>query len=308
MDREAHQLAKNVSTSPATAPTAAHNGALLLIYPHPDDETFSAAGTMAAAVSGGVAVTLVCATRGEAGMSGIAALDTPEILGAVREQELRAAAAVLGVTDVRFLGYRDSGMASSPDNDDPRALIQAPEEQVVAQLVVQVRAIRPATVLTFGPDGVYGHPDHLYLNRAATDAVRVAGDAEYRAELGEPWRVRALYWSTAPRERLQALAALPESPLQRLPSETVARLGTPRAEITTVIDVRPFRELKLRAVAAHRTQFGEGGPLASIPSEQREATLTREHFVRVRLPWDRPAAWPDDLLSALAAVSPIDPA
>ena len=284
-------------------------GPLLLIFAHPDDETFGCAGVMAAATARGVPVTLICATRGEAGKTGIAALDTPAILGAVREQELRAAAAAVGVSDVRFLDYRDSGMAGTPENDDPRAFIHAPEAEVVAKLVVHLRAVRPATVITFGPEGIYGHPDHLAVHRAAVAAVTAAADPGFMPAVGDPWRVTALYYNAAPRERLLPLLDRPGGPLRDLPPEQRATIGTPRAEITTVIDIAPYREAKLRAIAAHRTQTGEGGPLANVPKEQQEMRLSREHFVRVPLPWDdTTAALPADLLERLAAASPVAPA
>src|SRR5829696_5713919 len=99
---------------------------LLAIFAHPDDETFGAAGVMAAAVERGVPVTVISATRGEAGESSVAGLDAPEQLGVVREQELREAMRQIGVSDVRLLGYRDSGMAGSPSAEDPQAFIRAP--------------------------------------------------------------------------------------------------------------------------------------------------------------------------------------
>jgi len=145
-------------------------GPLMLVFAHPDDETFGCAGVMALAAERGVPVTLLSITRGEAGKTGIPQLDQPEILGAVREQELRAAVATVGVADVRFLDYRDSGMAGTPENDDPRAFIRAHEGEVVARLVVHLRAVRPATLITFGPEGIYGHPDHLRTHRSAIAA------------------------------------------------------------------------------------------------------------------------------------------
>ena len=285
--------------------TASTDGPLLLIFAHPDDESFGCAGVMAAASARCVSVALISATRGEAGKTSIPALDTPEILGAVREQELRAAAAVVGVVDVRFLDFRDSGMAGTPENDDPRAFLRAPEALVVAKLVIHLRAVRPATVVTFGPDGIYGHPDHLAIHRATVAAVAAAADPAYRPEIGSPWRIRAFYFNAAPRERLQALADRPDGPFRDLSPEERAKLGTPLSEITTIVDISAYRDAKWRAIAAHRTQTGEGGPLADIPEERREFLMAREHFVRVPLPWDDPNALPDDFLSALAAASAV---
>ena len=282
-------------------------GPLLLIFAHPDDESFACAGVMAAATARGVPVTLISATRGEAGKSGIPQLDTPEILGAVREQELRAAAAAVGVVDVRFLDYRDSGMAGTPENDDPRAFVRAAEEDVVAKLVVHLRAVRPATVITFGPDGIYGHPDHLAVHRATVAAVHAAADPRCLPADGAPWQIAALYFIAAVRERLLAMADRPDGPFRDLSPEQRDKIGTPRAEITTVVDIAPYRDAKRRALTAHRTQTGEGGPLAGIPEEQWNITLSREHFVRAPLPWDG-AIPATDLIAELAAASPLDPA
>lgn len=281
---------------------------LLLVFAHPDDETFGCAGLMAAATTRGLPVTLISATRGEAGKTGDPALDTAEILGAVREQELRAAAAISGVTDVRFLDYRDSGMANTPENDDPRALMQAADDDVAAKLVIHLRAVRPATVVTFGPEGIYGHPDHVAIHRSATIAVHQAADPTYRPEVGPAWQTRALYYSAVPRERFLAMLDRPDGPLEELSAEARQRVGTPRAEITTVIDVAAYRDRKRAAIAAHRSQTGEGGPLAGIPEEQRELTLGREHFVRVPLPWDAAGAPNADVVADLAAERPVDPA
>jgi LmbE family N-acetylglucosaminyl deacetylase len=278
---------------------------LLLIFAHPDDESFGCAGVMTAAIDRGIQVTLISATRGEAGKTGIPELDTPEILGAVREQELRAAAAATGVIDVRFLDYRDSGMAGTPENDDPRAFSQAPTPDVVAKLVVHLRAIRPATVITFGPDGIYGHPDHLAIHHAAVAAVHAAADPAVLPAVGAPWSPRALYFNAAPREQLLALVDLPDGPFRDLSPEERAKVGTPSAEITTVVDITAYADAKNRALAAHRTQTGEGGPLAGMPPERQEMMLGREYFVRVPLPWDRPTSLPLDLIASLAAASPV---
>ncbi len=285
-------------------------GPLLLIFAHPDDETFTSAGTVAAAMALGIDAVAISATRGEGGKTGIPHLDTPDVLGAVREQELRAAMAIVGVRDIRFLDYRDSGMAGAPENADRHAFMRAPVQDVVSKLVPHVRAVQLSTVITFGPDGLYGHPDHVAIHRAATAAVHAAADPACLSGVFAPWRTPSLYYATIPRERMQRLVDRPDGPLRDLPRKQRDRLGTPAAAITTVIDVSPHREVKGRAIAAHRTQTGEGGPLSGMPEEHREAHLSREHFVRVRLPWDpaAPAPLGSDLLSDLAATRPTRPA
>jgi LmbE family N-acetylglucosaminyl deacetylase len=279
-------------------------GPVLLVYAHPDDEVFCAAGTTAALRERGVAVILVCATRGEAGQISDPALATPETLGVVREAELRAALAALDVADLRFLDYRDSGMDGTPENDDPRALVRQPEEVVAARLAALLREIRPATVITFGPDGIYGHPDHLYVHRVTVRAVHLArrGGEEARRRgvsrlllASSAWRIAALYFSTTPRERIQERAARRQGPFKEMTAEQVARLGTPRAEISVALDVSAQLERKQAAFRAHRTQFGPNGPLSELPRDEVTLLLSREHFVRVPLPWHADATDRDPL-------------
>ena len=149
-------------------------------FAHPDDETFSVGGTLARAVSLGWRVTTICATRGEVGEIAPGTAATPETLGAVREQELRVACAALGVTDVRFLGHRDSGMDGTPENKDPRAYVNAMDDEVVEELSTIFREDPPAVVFTFDESGIYGHPDHKAIHRHATAAFDRAAAPDAR--------------------------------------------------------------------------------------------------------------------------------
>jgi N-acetyl-1-D-myo-inositol-2-amino-2-deoxy-alpha-D-glucopyranoside deacetylase len=268
---------------------------LLAVFAHPDDEAFSSGGVLAAAHDRGVEITLVCATRGEAGEILVPELATPENLGEVREGELRRAMDAVGIADVRFLDYRDSGMIGTSENEDPRALMQAPTAEVVDRVARVIRELHPAVVLTFGPDGFYGHPDHLAVSRATTDAVLAVG------EEADGRRVRALYYTTMPRERFREIAERPNSRWSDITPEQLATMGTPLAEITTIVDVGPFVERKRAAMAAHRTQFGDSGPLHELPRDEVDLWLGREHFVRAALPWDDPAA-PFDPFPLLSSV------
>ena len=279
-------------------------GPLLAIFPHPDDETFSAAGVIAAAVERGVPVTVISATRGEAGESSIPSLDDPERLGVVRERELCDAMHQLGVTDVRFLTYRDSGMEGSSQAEHPKALVRSPVEEVAAKLVPHIRAVRPQVIMTYGQDGLYGHPDHLHLHYAVFQALQSAADSAYQGRAtSEPWQTARLYFATAPREDLLAMLERPESPLQSLSPAALANLGTPRADITHVVDISPWAEKKRAAIAAHRTQTGEGGPLANMPPEVVERRLAREFFVHAPLPWSLPGTQEVGELDIIAALA-----
>lgn len=274
---------------------------VLLVFAHPDDEAFGCAGSLAALDEANFSVVLVTATRGEAGEISSERLATPVTIGAVRELELRAAMALVGVDEVRFLGYRDSGMEGTPKNQDARSLHCAPFDEVVAQITAQIRDIRPDTVITFGADGIYGHPDHIAVHHATVAAVQAAADESQPAGLGAPWKVSALYFSAVPRERIQAMAQRSDGPFRHMSEEQLANLGTPASEITTRIDVSPFRSLKERVIRAHQTQVGEGGPMADMPREQVEAFLSLESFARQPLPWDEQMVAENDPLATVAA-------
>lgn len=280
-------------------------GPLLAIFAHPDDETFTTAGVLAAAAERGLSVTVVSATRGELGESSISGLTGPEQLGVVREGELRTAMAALGVGDLRFLGYRDSGMEGSPAAAHPQAFVQAPLMAAAAEVATLIRATQPHTVITFGPEGIYGHPDHLQMHRVALQAIDVAANHALHDASTAPWRVSALYYATFPREELLAMFAAAADQLAGMSEQARANLGTPRDQITHEIDVSPWADRKRSAIAAHRTQTGDGGPLSALQAEFIAKQLVREHFVRAPLPWmvDQEQ---NDFLSFLAA--PKDPA
>lgn len=258
----------------------------LLSLAHPDDESFGHAGVLAMLADRGLPVTLVLATRGEAGQISDPDFATPDILGPVREWEVRRAMAIVGVDDVRFLGYRDSGMDGTPENDDPRALIQAPMAELTAHLVGHIRSTRPTTVITFGPDGIYGHPDHVCIHHATVAAVERAAETHLPTTLGDPWRVGALYYAAGPRERLLEWHDTPDTPFHNMSREQVAQMGTPTAEITHWFDVRPYADRKRSVIGNHRTQVGPNGPMADMPTEMVEWFLTTEQLRRVSLPWD----------------------
>ena len=114
-----------------------------------------------------VRVGLICATRGEVGEISDPSLATPEDLGCVREQEFRAACKALGVKELFILGYRDSGMAETLENQHPQALCQASPNEVVGRIVEIIRRLKPHVMLTFDQNGGYGHPDHIFIHRAS---------------------------------------------------------------------------------------------------------------------------------------------
>ena len=170
---------------------------LLGLYAHPDDETFCTGGTFARYAARGAEIMVVSATRGEAGQIRDAEIATRRTIGKVRDQELRLACTRLGVQSVGCLDYRDGGLATTD------------YEILVEELTRAIREFRPTAVFTFGSDGGYGHPDHVAISTAATDAWHRAGDAlqfpEHLTEGLMPHAPAALYYAHFPKHRRRLL-------------------------------------------------------------------------------------------------------
>ncbi len=269
---------------------------LLWIFAHPDDESFGYAGTMAWAHDAGLRTAYVCATRGDVGEIRDSRLATLDTLGAVREQELRSAMSHVGLGELRILGFRDSGMENTPENEHPLALINQPVETLLTHLVGHIRDLRPDTVITFGPEGIYGHPDHVLMGKLAARAVELAADPSWLPALHEPWRANALYFASVPRERMLAIASDPGQPIGDISEKARNNLGTPTSMITHWLDVSDWLDAKRRAIIAHATQID---PTEIMKPESKLAQgLHREQYTRQPLPWDPEMQNPDPLSRA----------
>ena len=259
---------------------------LLACFAHPDDEAFGTGGTLASYAAQGYEIQLVCATRGEAGEISDDQLATPATLGAVREAELRCAAETMGIAEPIFLNYRDSGMAGTAENNDPRAFVNIPPEQVVAQLVQIIRQVKPHVVVTFEPFGGYGHPDHIAIHRHTVAAFHAAADASQFPGLGESWQAERLFYTAIPRsffvtmrEKLAAMGA----DIDDLNAFDDPSRGWPDDQIHVVEDVTDTVQAKWGAMECHRTQFGPGNLFRRLPKEQVMELMSREYFAQ---------AWP----------------
>jgi len=258
---------------------------LLWVLAHPDDESFGNAGTMLLAHDAGLTTGLICATRGEVGEIRDPRLATRDTLPAVREQELRRAMRLARLTELRLLGYRDSGMAGTPENDDPRALINIPAIEAVAHVAGQIRELRPRVVITFGPDGVYGHPDHIAIG-AITDQAVIEAASDDQPGMGQSWRIEALYHVASSRERIMESAKNPESPFFSMPEDELALMGTPDDLITHRVDVSAKAALKHRILMQHLTQISLDNPVADPQTELAKRFLSVETYARQSLPWE----------------------
>lgn len=264
---------------------------LLVVYAHPDDESFGNAGTLARYSAAGVGVHYACATRGEVGTVDPARLAGHAGIEALRTAELECAARALGLQGVHFLGYRDSGMAGSADNAHPAALVQAPLAQVTGQVVALIRAVRPQVVLTFGPYGGYGHPDHIAIHRATLAAFHAAGDpARYPAQGAAgllPWTPRKLYYPTFGVRFLRwglAVWRLLGRDARRFGENGDVDLVRAVAEatpVTTIIACGAYVTQIDRAWRCHASQLGGMGPVARLPPPLRRLYSGSEQFTRV---------------------------
>ena len=250
---------------------------ILAIFAHPDDEGFGAGGTLALLVGRGHRLTLVCATNGDVGQISDPALATPETLGQVRQQELRNAMTVTGVSDLRFLNYRDSGMAGTPDNDNDACLYQADSETVVGQVRAIIDEVKPDLVITHDPTGGYGHPDHITISRHTTEAVEACQPAPL------------LYYLCFPRSSFQRMwrKMIDLGIKPPFGGDDVELMGTPDGEVTTVKDITEFLDVKKDSVNCHRTQIDPDGAFAQLPEEFIDEIMSTEYFALVQ-PSGRP--------------------
>ena len=213
---------------------------LLAIFAHPDDETFRCGGTLALLAQRGVRVQVLTATRGQAGSRGNPPLCAPEELPAVRENELRCACSVLGIQPPILLDYQDGQLAEA----DP--------EQLAAQILQIVKETRPQVMLTFGADGLSGHPDHIAIGFAAAEAFRRADD------------VSALYTLAVPRSLVKSLGM---KQIRAVPDEAIA----------LKVDISAVWDAKMSAIRCHCTQLGES-PILEAPEAKQHLFLGAEHF------------------------------
>jgi len=176
---------------------------LVFVGAHPDDETYGIGGTLAHYAAAGVKVYYVCATRGEAGS--VSSEDIPEhaTLGDMRWAELKCAAQILGLADVVYLGYRDSGMPESIDNNHPDSLFMAPPNQVIERVVKVFRKLKPEVVITHDPIGGYKHPDHIAIHNATVNAFNASGDTGQYPTAGPVYQPQKLYFTVFPRRLLK---------------------------------------------------------------------------------------------------------
>jgi LmbE family N-acetylglucosaminyl deacetylase len=241
---------------------------LLCVLAHPDDESLGVGGILAHYAAEGIETFLLTATRGERGRFGNQK-ESPglDAVGRVREAELHAAAKVLGIREVSLLDYID------------KDLDQANPAEIIGHIAAHLRRVKPHVVVTFGPEGAYGHPDHIAISQFTTAATVVAADPNHHA-LGEPHCVSKLYYLAWPADKWAAY----QSALKDLKStvDGVDRRPAPWPDwaVTTVVDTSAVWETVWRAVCCHKTQMSVYRNLEHLPEEHHKGLWGNQAYYR----------------------------
>ncbi len=265
---------------------------LMAFFAHPDDEAFGTGGTLTRYAAEGCDVYLVTATRGEAGQILEPDVATTANLPWVREQELRCACDTYGIYPPRFLDYVDGQLAV------------VDQGQAVGKLVKIIRELRPQVLVTFGPDGIYGHYDHIAVHRWGSIAFELAADPQcfpdQLAASCRPHQVSKLYYRALLEEQVATMSENGKPPASMMDGVPFYLVGYPRDEITTIIDVSDHVEAKLRGIQCHVSQVGRGGRFGDQAEEVvRTPWFQQETFILARSTVGEPEGTESDLFARL---------
>jgi len=261
---------------------------LLSIHAHPDDEASKGASTVARYKAEGVRAVLVTCTGGEEGDILNPAMDLPEVradLGLVRARELEAAASIIGYDELILMGYRDSGMHDSEANARSDAFANVDLDDAVGGLVEIIRRERPQVILTYGDDQQsYPHPDHLRVHEISLPAFDLAGDVNYRPELGDPFSPLKMYYSVWSSARVLAThEKFVELGLESPFSEEWFSRPSLDHRVTTTIDIGEWFDVRLDALLAHATQVDPASPFwFGLPREVARDVHPFEDYILAR--------------------------
>jgi LmbE family N-acetylglucosaminyl deacetylase len=250
---------------------------LMAVLAHPDDESLGVGGTLAKYASERVDVFLLTATRGDSGRyRGFRPDDNrhpgASALAKIREVELRAAASELGVREVSLLDYHDQHLDRANPHD------------VVAAIVAHLRRVQPDVVVTFGPDGAYGHPDHIAICQFTTAAVVAAADPGFPVggvSAVRPHAVSKLYYLAWPESAWKDYQAAFRKLVSTVDGTERQAVPWPDWAITTVIDTRNYWATVWRAISCHESQVSAYERLNQLSPDGHEALWGRQSFYRV---------------------------
>jgi len=244
-------------------------GTLATILAHPDDETFGTGGTIIRYAMEGVAVHSLCLTEGEKGWAGGDGSPTVarEKVGATRALELAEAGRRMGAASVTCLKYPDGGVES------------VNEDYVIRDIIRWLRRVRPDVVITWGPDGGYGHPDHIATGLRALRAVELAGIARHEPELGDHVHVKRCYRFVVGAEFVESLLRLESGFADYMGTLKVKPQRWTRERLGAAIDITKYEALKINAMQAHRTQSPDLNMWNRVRAKAGEL-MKEEAFIR----------------------------
>jgi LmbE family N-acetylglucosaminyl deacetylase len=264
--KESEQISKTMKTP-----------RLMAVMAHPDDESLGVGGTLAKYASEGVDVFLLTATRGDSGRYRGIPLGDPQhpgssTLAKIREAELRAAASVLGVREVSLLDYQD------------QYLDRANAREVIGAIVNHLRRVQPDVVITFGPDGAYGHPDHIAISQFTTAAITATAFPLFPNTgnaVANPHAVSKFYYIAWPHSTWNAYQAAFRKLVSTVDGVERQAVPWPEWEITSVIDTRSQWATVWRAISCHESQITAYEALKNLSPEDHEALWGQQSFYRV---------------------------
>jgi len=243
---------------------------LLAIFPHPDDETLGLGSTLARYSSEGVETYLVCATRGERGWFDSEGPD-PGLEGVahIREEELRCAAEYLGIREVSFLDYIDGDV----DQADP--------EEMIGKIVSHIRRIKPQIIVSFGPEGAYGHPDHIALSQFTNGALVCAADRNFvDVNVQPPHRVLKFYYMVDSLDIVGAANKAFGGISMEVDGVTRHHVGWEDWQITTRLSNHEHLDKVQKAIRCHKSQLPGYGPIAEWSLAELEPIFGMGSFYR----------------------------
>lgn len=238
---------------------------LVTFHAHPDDESIATGGVMAKASDEGHRVVLVVATRGEHGEVAEGFLEDGEALWERRVRETEACAEILGVARVEFLGYVDSGMIGTPENDLPESFWQADVDEAAARLAAILTEEKADVLTTYDENGVYGHPDHIQVHRVGKRAAELSAvPVVAQGTMNRDWMLRGL--------RAQNPNPSPDMP-------DVSTLGKPEEEITHRVEAVDFTDQKRASMRAHASQMAPDHFMLAMPEPMFVMGMGTEFYI-----------------------------
>ena len=239
---------------------------LLAVFAHPDDESMGMGGTLAKYSDEGVETHLVCASRGERGWFGPEEQDPgPLRLGQIRTQELENAVKELGMQELYFLNYIDGDVDS------------ADHAEAIGKIVTHIRRIQPQVVVTFPPDGNYGHPDHIAIGQFTSAAIVCAADATYKDPENLSFhRVSKLYYMVDGENFIDLIAPFMGDMTFPVDDQLRSEISWKEWMITTRIDMAEHCLSAWKAIQCHQSQLSTLGALAEMPAESAAAILAMQ--------------------------------